>query len=125
MYKMTILFRHPPDAAKFENDWSNSFVPVAEAMPGIRRVAVSHVMGGPTGSAPYYKLHEFFFDDRDALDHALTSEKGVRAGQALMAIAGNLATILFADVLEEDRDPLPSIAPPQSAAKPDNPPESP
>ncbi len=114
MYKLTILFRHPKDITKFEDDWANLFVPFAEKMPGVRRIAVAHVMGGPTGPADIYKLHEFYFDDRAALDKALTSEKGVRAGQALMTFAPDLATIIFADVLEEDRDELPSIAPPRT-----------
>jgi uncharacterized protein (TIGR02118 family) len=101
MYKFTILFRTPPDIAKFEHDWAHTFVPFAEAMPGIVRVEVSTIDGGPDGASEFYKSHEFYFDTREAMDKAMNSEKGVRAGVALNTIAKGIFTILFAEVLED------------------------
>ena len=103
MYKLTILFRTPPDLPKFEDGWAHKFVPFADGMPGILRVEVSHIDGGPTGPAEFYKIHEFYFADRQAMDKAMNSEKGTRAGMALQVIAKGLYTLLFADVLEEER----------------------
>ena len=101
MHKLTLLFRTPPDVPKFEEDWAHKFVPVVEKMPGILRIEVSNVEGGPDGPSPFYKVHEFYFESREAMDKAMNSEKGARAGMALNAIAKGLFTILFSDVLED------------------------
>ena len=101
MYKLTILFRNPPDLAKFEHDWAHTFVPFAEAMPGILRVEVSSIDGGPDGSAEFHKIHELYFESRAAMDRAMNSEKGTRAGMALNALAPDLFVILFSEVHED------------------------
>jgi hypothetical protein len=65
---------------------------------------VSNILGEPDGTSDYYRMHEFYFADRQALDQALTSEMGVRAGNVLMTFASEIATILFSEVFEESRD---------------------
>ena len=101
MYKLTILFRPPPDIAKFEHDWAHTFLPLAEAMPGILRIAVSAIDGGPDGPAEFYKAHEFYFENRAAMDNAMNSEKGTQAGLALNTIAKDIFMIMFSEVLED------------------------
>lgn len=101
MYKLTILFRKPPDINAFEQAWARQFVPFADAMPGVVRVEVSTIDGGPSGPSEYYKFHEFYFESREAMDKAMNSEKGSRAGYALQKIAPGLYTLLFANVLED------------------------
>ncbi len=103
MYKMTLLFRKPEDPERFEEQWTRMFLPFAERMPGVERVTVSHVIGEPDGTSDYYRMHEFFFADQKALDHALTSEKGLQAGNVLMTFASEITTILFSEVFEEPR----------------------
>lgn len=103
MYKLIVLFTRPADIAQFEDNWANKFMPYAEGMPGIRRVQVNTMVGTPDGPAPYYKSHEFYFDSLADLYAALDSDAGVKAGHALMSFAADLATILYADVLEDDR----------------------
>ena len=107
---MTLLFRKPEEPEYFEEQWTRLFLPFAEQMPGVERVTVSHVIGEPDGTSDYYRMHEFYFADRQALDHALTSEKGVRAGNALMAFAGEITTILISEVFEEARGEAGSTA---------------
>jgi uncharacterized protein (TIGR02118 family) len=98
-----LLFRRPEDVDGFEQRWSHEFVPRAEKMPGIRRVTVSRVYGSPAGPADLHLVHEFYFDDSEALQSALVSPQGVEAGQALMSIAGSFVSLCFAEHLEEDR----------------------
>ncbi|MBM4424514.1 MAG: EthD family reductase [Chloroflexi bacterium] len=112
MYKLTILFRTPPDIAKFEDDWALKFVPFVEAMPGVQRIEVSHIDGGPAGPSEFYKMHEVYFETREAMDKAMNSEKGTRAGFALQAIAKGLFTLLFAHTLEDA--PRPTGTPPET-----------
>lgn len=117
MYKMTLLFHHPEDIERFEDQWAQQFLPLAEQMPGILRIAVCHVAGEAGGVSNYYKLHEFYFDSRETLDKALTSEKGVRAGRALMTFGGDITTIFFSEVFEEEREPVQDKSSPNTTCR--------
>ena len=105
-YKLVILFSQPADPADFERRWSEEFVPLADKMPGLKRVVVSRVQGGPAGPAEVYLIHELHFESHQALTTAMASAQGVAAGQCLIHIAEKSATLLFAEHLED----APSIA---------------
>ena len=80
-------------------------MPLAERMPGLRRVTVSHVEGGPAGVSDIRLIHELYFDDREALTAAMASPDGVAAGQALVELLGadaNAVQVLFAEHQEGD-----------------------
>jgi uncharacterized protein (TIGR02118 family) len=100
-YKLVILFKQTPDPADFERRWSEEFVPLAERLPGLQRVVVSHTHGGPAGSVDIYLIHELHFGSMAAMTAAMTSPAGVAAGQCLVAIAPKLATLLFAEHMED------------------------
>jgi len=104
MYKMTLLFRKPENPDHFEDQWSQNFIPFAEQMPGLQRITVCHVEGEPSGKSDYYRIHEFQFADKTALDYALSSDKGVRAGNTLMGFAGDITTTIFSEAFEETLD---------------------
>jgi uncharacterized protein (TIGR02118 family) len=101
MYKLIALFTKPEDVEEFEQRWSNEFVGLAEKMPGLRRATVSHIEGGPAGPLPYHLIHEFYFDDKDALLKAMTSPEGTSAARCLMDIAASEVTLMFAEHMEE------------------------
>ena len=101
MYKLTILFKLPTDLPRFEREWANSFVPLVESMPGVLRIEVSTIDGGPEGPAPFYKIHELYFTSRAEMDEAMNSHTGMRAGYTLNLFAKGLFTILFAEALED------------------------
>ncbi len=103
MHKLMILFRLPADVYAMERLWSERFVPLAEKMPGICRVAVSRVRGSPEGQADVFLVHEFFFEDEQALQQAMVSPEGQAAGQALMAFAAGQVSLYFAEHMEEER----------------------
>jgi uncharacterized protein (TIGR02118 family) len=109
VHKLVLIFGPPSDAATFDRRWSSEFVPVAERMPGLRRVTVARAYGGPTGKSDVHLIHEFYFDDEASLRHAMTSPVGQLAGQALMGFAAGLVRLAFAEHLEEAR-PLPERA---------------
>jgi uncharacterized protein (TIGR02118 family) len=114
MYKLTILFRHPPDIDKFEETWPD-FIHFAEAMPGLLRVEVSSGLSGPQGPVEFYKIHEFYFPDKTTMDKAMMSEKGTRAGGVLQVLAPGGYLLLFADVQEDI--PRPPAEPPEADEK--------
>jgi len=103
VHKLIVLFKSTNDPTQLETQWSGRFVPLAEKMPGIRRVSVTRILGGANEASAFHMIHEFYFDSLPALQHAMASEEGQRAGQALMAFAENSATILLAEHLEEAR----------------------
>lgn len=105
MHKLMLIFRNPPDILDFETRWSNEFVPKAERMPGIRRVTVSRIRGGPGGTVEPFLIHEFYFKDAVALQEAISSPQGEAAGNALMGFAAQEVTVCFAEHLEEERTP--------------------
>jgi uncharacterized protein (TIGR02118 family) len=101
MYKLIALFTEPAEIETFETRWSHEFVPLAEKMPGLRRAVVSRIEGGPGGPVLYYLVHEFYFDDKEALLAAMTSPEGTEAARCLMSIAPKDVTLLFAEHMEE------------------------
>ena len=105
-----LVFRPPLDPTGFEQRWSEEFVPRAEKMPGLRRVALARAYGGPAGPTDVYLVHEFFFDDAEALRQAMTSPEGIEAGRSLMGFAARQVSLAFAEHLEEER-PIPARVP--------------
>jgi uncharacterized protein (TIGR02118 family) len=106
MHKLMLLFQKPENVLEFEQKWSESFVATAEQMPGIIRVAVTRIYGGPTGEENLHMTHEFFFEDSESLRAAMVSMEGRAAGQALLSFAADVVTIVFAEHLEEARPSL-------------------
>lgn len=98
-----VLFGKPADPGEFEARWSGEFLRLGESLPGLRRVSVGRVTGGPEGLSDLHLVHEFYFDDAAALRRALASPEGQAAGRALMRFAADLVTVCFVDHHEEDR----------------------
>jgi uncharacterized protein (TIGR02118 family) len=103
VHKLIVLFKATNDPTHLETQWSGRFVPLAERMPGIRRVSVTRILGGASEAPEFHLIHEFYFDSLEALQHAMASEEGQKAGQALMSFAKDSATIMLAEHLEEAR----------------------
>ena len=96
MHKLIILFGRPSDSIAFLTGWQ-AFLHMAEQMPGLRREAVSLIESViyAKGEAPF-KIHEFYFDDRAALDAALASDAGQQAGEWLHQFTDGNFTLLTA-----------------------------
>ena len=50
MHKLMVVFKSSDDSLTLETQWSTEFVARAERMPGLRRVSVSRIVGGPGDS---------------------------------------------------------------------------
>jgi uncharacterized protein (TIGR02118 family) len=110
MHKLVVVLRGVAESEWMERRWSEDFVPLAERMPGLRRVLVGRARGAPAGSAEVLLLHEFLFDDLASLQAAMTSAEGQAAGLALMRFAGERAELFFAEHHEMSLDRLPGAA---------------
>ena len=101
MVKFAILFHTPKNLQTFENGY-NGFLAAVETMPNITRRQVNTIIGSPMQNSPFYRVLELYFDDFEALNAALNSENGQKAGLAMMNSfeQGSFETF-FADVYEE------------------------
>ncbi len=104
MHKLVILIRRSPQSEVLERQWSDGFVPLAERLPGLRRVVVTRPVGAPASAPRLQLIHELFFDDLDSLQAAMISPDGQAAGRVLMGFAAAEAELFFAEHLEMDLD---------------------
>lgn len=114
MYKLTLIFYENAAIPDLVERWSSEFVPLADQLPGLQLVIVSHVDGGPAGPANIRLIHELIFEDKSALTAAMQSPQGVAAGQCLMRLTRNTpnaVTMLFAEHMEDAPHPAPSLNP--------------
>ncbi len=114
MYKLTLIFHENPATPDIVTRWSSEFVPLADQLPGLQLVIVSHVDGGPAGPANIRLIHDLIFEDKAALTTAMQSPQGVAAGQCLVRITKNTpnaVTLLFAEHMEDTPHPAGSGSP--------------
>lgn len=102
MHKLVVVLRRSTDPEVVERAWSEKFVPLAERMPGLRRVIVGRTVGGPGVIPQVVLVHELLFDDLEALRTAMTSLEGQAAGRALMTFAATTSDLFFSEHLEMD-----------------------
>lgn len=88
MHRLTIEYTGPAEPELFDAHYRDHHVPLAAALPGLRRYTVSHPRG-LGGDAPHL-VAELWFDDADALRAAMTSPQMdvTAADAAAFAVAG-------------------------------------
>jgi len=94
--KLTVVYGKPDDVDEFDKHYTEVHMPLVEGWPGVERIEVAKVSGGPMGSpSPYHLITEIYFADEGALNDALGSEAGREAGKDFMSIAtqGSFMTI--------------------------------
>lgn len=95
--KLIALYKNPKDQKAFDEHYFNIHSPLAEKMPGLRKLEVTRITGSPMGEAEFYLLAEMTFDSMEALKAALASDEGKAAGKDLMGFAGDLVKLYFAE----------------------------
>jgi uncharacterized protein (TIGR02118 family) len=77
MQKLTVQYCDPADPGVFDNHYREVHVPLAAAIPGLRRYTLSKPHG--LGVTAPYLIAELWFDDAAALDAGLRSPEGAAA----------------------------------------------
>ena len=89
MPKLIVLYPPPVDVATFERRYTEEHVPmVFEKVPGLKKFVAARVLGTPTGTAPYQRVAELYFDSPDSLQSAMASV----GGQATVAHGVEIST---------------------------------
>ncbi|MGH9055091.1 MAG: EthD family reductase [Acidimicrobiales bacterium] len=101
MVKLTVLYGSPTDPAAFDKYYTETHIPLGEALPGLRRFEVSKVSGTPDGSpAPYHLQADLYFDDATAVKAAFESSEGRAAGADVANFATGGATMFVSEVVK-------------------------
>ena len=94
--KLTVVYGTPDDVEEFDRHYAEVHAPIVARYPGLDRVEISRVVGGPGGTpSPYHLIAEMYFADHDALNAALGSEAGRESGRDFRSFApsGSLMTV--------------------------------
>ncbi len=92
MVKLIALYRHPEDKESFDKHYEDVHTPLVEKMPGLKKLEVTRIQGAPMGGdAKYYLEAAMYFEDRAALDAAMSSlrEKLRQRSDGLCRIPGH------------------------------------
>lgn len=87
MIKLTILWNLPADmsAEEFDHRYMTEQVPLAHSVPGVRRYVTTKFTSSGDGSpAPYYRMAELYYDDKEAIDRAVQSPQSKEARQQVV-----------------------------------------
>lgn len=94
--KMTVVYTQPEDAEAFDKHYMDVHAPLVQRLPGLQRVELARVSGGPMGSpSPYHWIADLYFEDEGALNQALGSPEGAETAADFGKIApsGSFMTV--------------------------------
>ena len=112
MVRFLVMYELPADPAAFDRHYRDVHVPLAKALPGLRRYTVSRDVTMVRGGDPLYLVAELDWDDPAALRAAFKSPQGeaTAADVARLAPNGGVRSIIFE---VEDIDLGDDLRPPQ------------
>jgi uncharacterized protein (TIGR02118 family) len=96
MVKVTILYHHPKDAARFEAYYAATHLPLAAKMRGVARLELTRFLADPEGGKPaFYRMAELYFQDEARMQDTLESPEGKAAVGDLPNFATGGVTIVI------------------------------
>ena len=87
MFRLLVCYETPADPQEFDRHYREVHIPLAMALPGLRRYTVSREAIFVRGANPYYLVAELDWDDRPALDAAFASPQGRATAADVTAMA--------------------------------------
>jgi len=94
--KLTVVYTQPEDPEAFDKHYMEVHAPIVQRWPGIQRIELARVSGGPMGSpSPYHWIADLYFADEAALNQALGSPEGAEAAKDFgnIAASGSFMTV--------------------------------
>ncbi len=89
MYRLTVLYGHPLDAAEFDRYYFEVHIPIARKMKGLKGWTIGKCESAVPGELPpHYMIVGLYADTRADLEAILASPEG----QAAIADVPNFAT---------------------------------
>ena len=111
MATLAVMYKTPKDAAAFDKHYSETHIPLAKKIPGLRKYEVSKgPVATPAGPSGYHFVALLHYDDVAAIQNAFASAEG----KAAVADVANFATggvdIIMFDTREVGLDGAPHQA---------------
>lgn len=103
--KVIALYKQPADPQAFDDKYFNEHIPLAEKIPGLQLIEFSKVNGAPMGEPEFYLMTELYFENMDAVKAGMSSPEGKAAGKNIMSFAGDIVTLMFAEVIDKSSVP--------------------
>ena len=102
MFKFVTIYRQVDDPSAIDQFFSETHLPLAEALPNLEKAEVSWIKGKPGGQSMFYLMYELYFESQEAYQMALISEEGVELIKALKPWGDEkIVTWFYADSYEE------------------------
>ena len=99
MVKLSVMYGKPANPAAFEKYYTETHLPIAGKMQGVRKIELSKVVGTPDGSTPaFYRLADLYFDDLDHMKRVMGSPEGKATAGDLANFATGGFTMLISEV---------------------------
>jgi uncharacterized protein (TIGR02118 family) len=98
MIKLIALYRKPADEPAFDKHYNEVHTPLVKKYPGLRRLEITRVTGAPIGDAKFHLMAEMYWDDKSAMDSALSSPEGKAVIKDLLSFAADIVTVFHGDV---------------------------
>jgi uncharacterized protein (TIGR02118 family) len=101
MTKVLALYNHPTDSTAFDSYYSQTHIPLAKTLPGLRSYTINDgPIVNPNGESPYHLIAELGFDSPADFQAAVASSEG----QATLADLANFAQAGVTILVFEPRD---------------------
>lgn len=98
MVKLVALYKKPANVQDFDDQYFNTHLPLANKMPGLRKVEVARITGTPAGESEYHLMAELYFDSKEDMQAAMSSPEGRASTKNLMSFAKDVSFFMFADI---------------------------
>jgi uncharacterized protein (TIGR02118 family) len=95
MADLVVLYKTPKDVKAFDGDYAKH-VPIAKALPGLRKYEISHgPVVSPAGLSAYHLVAILTFDSLAAIQAAFASPEGKAAAADVQRFATGGADMLM------------------------------
>ncbi len=98
MVKLIALYKRPPEPEEFDKHYDAVHIPLVRKYPGLRKLEVTRITGAPIGETKFHVMSEMYFDSREAMDAALSSQEGKAVARDLLSFAAPLITVFIGEV---------------------------
>jgi uncharacterized protein (TIGR02118 family) len=100
MVKLIAYYKEPADKAVFEKKYFEEHLPLAKQMPGLIKTEISRLKNLGEGSSKFFMQTDMYFENKDSLNSAMSSDEGKTAAKNLMSFAKDIVSMSIGEVVE-------------------------
>jgi uncharacterized protein (TIGR02118 family) len=101
MAHVVVMYKTPKDTAAFDKYYSETHIPIAKKLPGLRKYQVSRgPVATPAGPSAFHLIATLYFDSMAAIQAAFGSAEGKAAAADVQKFATGGADMILFDTRE-------------------------